>query len=126
MNPSRCSSRSRGPSRFRSRCLALAEMSLCELAALLAPRLSLDAPYPVAFRERLFTPVRIFWLFLAQVFSPGTSCRESVRKALAWLALAESHAQAGGAPAVLDRFRTGIVIEPVVTPSETELPDSMP
>jgi Transposase DDE domain len=97
MNPSRFSSRSRGPSRFRSRCLALAEMSLCELAALLAPRLSLDAPYPAPFRERLFTPVRIFWLFLAQVFSPATSCRESVRKALAWLALAEAEERAGDA-----------------------------
>ncbi len=56
------------------------------LAALLAPRLSLDVPYPVRFRERLFTPLRTFWLFLAQVLSPDGSCAEAVQRALAWLA----------------------------------------
>ena len=56
------------------------------LAALFAPRLSLDVPYPVRFRERLFTPLRTFWLFLAQVLSPGGSCAEAVQRALAWFA----------------------------------------
>lgn len=38
-------------------------------------------------RERLFTPSRTFWLFLSQILSDNSSCREAVRRFLAWLAL---------------------------------------
>lgn len=36
-------------------------------------------------RERLWPLAQTFWTFLSQVFCPGSSCRESVRKAAAWL-----------------------------------------
>jgi hypothetical protein len=37
-------------------------------------------------RERLFSPRLTFWAFLAQVLSPGSSCRDAVRRLLAWWA----------------------------------------
>jgi IS4 transposase len=40
-------------------------------------------------RERLFSPARVFWLFLSQVLSPDGSCQETLQKFLAWLALTE-------------------------------------
>jgi hypothetical protein len=40
-------------------------------------------------RDRLFTPSRTFWLFLAQVFSADGSCREVVRRFLGWLSLTD-------------------------------------
>ena len=36
-----------------------------------------------------FSPSRTFWLFLSQVFAADGSCRETLRKFLAWLAVAE-------------------------------------
>lgn len=39
-------------------------------------------------RQRVFTPRRTFWLFLAQVLSATRTCREAVRGAQAWLASA--------------------------------------
>src|SRR4030042_4151890 len=36
-------------------------------------------------RQRLFFPIRTFWLFLSQVISGNISCSETVQKALAWL-----------------------------------------
>jgi hypothetical protein len=38
-------------------------------------------------RKRLYTPSDTFWLFLSQVLTQATSCRETVRKFLAWLAV---------------------------------------
>ena len=35
-------------------------------------------------RERTFTPQVTFWAFVAQVLSPGSSCREIVRRVEAW------------------------------------------
>src|SRR4051812_1617346 len=35
-------------------------------------------------RERLFTPQVTFWAFAAQILSPGTACREIVRRVEAW------------------------------------------
>lgn len=35
-------------------------------------------------RERLFTPQVTFWAFVAQVLSPGSSCRDAVRRVEAW------------------------------------------
>jgi hypothetical protein len=43
----------------------------------------------VDFRERIFSPVVTFWMFLAQVLSDGASCQEMVAKALAALWLIE-------------------------------------
>jgi hypothetical protein len=36
-------------------------------------------------RQRVWPLAQTFWTFLAQVFCPGSSCRESVRRAAAWL-----------------------------------------
>jgi hypothetical protein len=41
-------------------------------------------------RQRIYSLPVIFWAFLAQVLSPGTSCREIVRRIQAWHAAAES------------------------------------
>ncbi len=38
------------------------------------------------FRNRLFSASQTFWLFLSQTFSADKSCRETVRRWLAWLA----------------------------------------
>jgi hypothetical protein len=35
-------------------------------------------------RERVFTPQVTFWAFVAQILSPGSSCREVVRRVEAW------------------------------------------
>src|SRR5215210_1669117 len=35
-------------------------------------------------RERVFTPQVTFWAFVAQVLSPGSPCREMVRRIEAW------------------------------------------
>ena len=42
------------------------------------------------FRERLFSPVVTFWMFLSQVLSDNASCQEMVAKALAALWLTEA------------------------------------
>src|SRR5205085_7561942 len=39
----------------------------------------------VRWREKVFTPVVTLWAFLAQVASPGGSCRAAVARVLAWL-----------------------------------------
>src|SRR5580658_589479 len=35
-------------------------------------------------RERVFSPQVTFWAFVAQILSPGSSCREIVRRVEAW------------------------------------------
>lgn len=66
----------------------LAQTALSELPLLFTDWLDLsqaDAKHPAS-RDRLFTPTRTFWLFLAQIFSADGSCTEAVRRALTWLA----------------------------------------
>lgn len=46
-------------------------------------------------RERLFSKQFTFWAFVAQVLSPGTSCREIVRRVEAWW---QEHVGAGTPP----------------------------
>jgi hypothetical protein len=41
-------------------------------------------------RERVWPLPQTFWTFLAQVFCPGSSCRESVRRAAAWLRISSN------------------------------------
>jgi len=64
----------------------LARRSPAELSELFAPWITLPPRFGNPKRTRLFTPSIIFWLFLAQVLSKDWSCRETVRKFLAWLA----------------------------------------
>jgi hypothetical protein len=61
--------------------------SPCEIVRQYEEWIYLDPSDIREFRERLFTPVRTFWLFLSQVMWGNISCRETVLKALAWLSL---------------------------------------
>ena len=65
---------------------ALAGKGVEEYAGVFGPWLDADALFAPPDRRRLFTPPRVFWLFLAQVLSADGSCREAVQKFLAWLA----------------------------------------
>ncbi len=58
---------------------------LYELFGHLFPeRLLASAEEGVNSRERAFTPQVTFWAFVAQVLSPGSPCREMVRRIEAW------------------------------------------
>ena len=46
-------------------------------------------------RERFFSPQTTFWAFVSQVLSPGSSCREAVRRVEAWWRHAQGEAFAG-------------------------------
>jgi len=68
-----------------------ANSSLCELRETFGSMipdalLSTEESGPNS-RERLYSPRVTFWAFLAQVLSPDTACRESVRKVQAWWCL---------------------------------------
>jgi hypothetical protein len=73
-----------------------ASLPLCELFCVLAPHLWLDADLGRRVRRRLFTPARTFWLFLSQAFAADRSCREAVRRALAWLGTIEGRQASAG------------------------------
>ncbi len=60
---------------------------LTELVQLFGPWVELPNRFAERIRERLFSPARTFWLFLSQVLAADRSCREVLRKYLAWLAL---------------------------------------
>ena len=60
-----------------------------DLLGAFEPWLGGAAGFGKAARERLFSPSRVFWMFLSQVLSPDGSCREALQKFLAWLALTE-------------------------------------
>lgn len=62
--------------------------SLSDLTEIFAPWIDLPETFGPPARRRFFSPLsRTFWLFLSEVLSADRSCRETVRKALAWLAL---------------------------------------
>jgi len=69
---------------------------LCEIfgpwlpAALLAP-----TDLGVNSRERLYPLTLTFWAFLSQVLSPGSACREVVRKIQAWYVAGEKTPDSG-------------------------------
>lgn len=62
--------------------------SLCQLGKMFAPwigRELLDPPADGAHSRQRSFPLRVtFWAFLSQVLSPGSPCRETVRKVQAW------------------------------------------
>ena len=67
---------------------ALRDGSLCQLASVCEPwtpsRLLEPTTHGANSRQRSY-PMRVtFWAFLAQVMSPGSPCREIVRKVQAW------------------------------------------
>ena len=73
----------RGTIRKLARLNSLQE--LYELFGHLIPeRLLAASATGVNSRERVFTPQVTFWAFVAQILSPGSSCREIVRRVEAW------------------------------------------
>jgi len=60
-----------------------------EMGAAFAPWLDGAVEIGPPARERLFYPARVFMLFLSQVLSADGSCRQTLHKFLAWLALTE-------------------------------------
>lgn len=71
----------------------LADSSLCELIELLGDNVPLPEVDPKR-RDRVFNQWRTFWLFLGQILSATQSCSETLKKAQAWLYLAQAEAQA--------------------------------
>jgi len=60
---------------------------LCEIfGAWLPPQLLSQTPHGGHSRQRLYPLSLTFWAFLSQVLSPGSACREIVRKVQAWYA----------------------------------------
>jgi hypothetical protein len=68
----------------------LPQWSLSELSASFPTLRKALAHLDFQFRERVFSPVVTFWMFLSQVLSDGSSCQEMVAKALAALWLTEA------------------------------------
>ncbi|MFH1312533.1 MAG: IS4 family transposase [Candidatus Eisenbacteria bacterium] len=70
-------------------CLSrVSRYSLSELPEIFSPWIVVPQTFGLPGRRRLFSPlVGTFWLFLSEVLSADRSCRQTVRKALAWLAL---------------------------------------
>lgn len=65
----------------------LGQAQPAQLAGLFGRWLKLDNGFGAPKRRRLYSPSRMFWLFLSQVLSPDGSCREVLRGFLAWLAV---------------------------------------
>lgn len=61
--------------------------SVAELSQVFGKQITLPHNFGQAGRKRLFSPERTFWLFLSQIFAEDSSCREALRKFLAWLAV---------------------------------------
>lgn len=72
---------------LRSHYDRVAELPACELPVIFQDWIHLSQAATDGFRDRIFTRVRTFWLFLSQVFSADGSCQEALMKARAWIAL---------------------------------------
>src|SRR5205085_6806003 len=73
--------------RMVSKVSQLRKAKVSQLPALFGGWLGIGDGPAGSFYDRVFTPVRMFWLFLAQVLSADGSCREAVQMALAWIAV---------------------------------------
>ena len=62
-----------------------AAMEFGQLQALLNPYLRWPERFGTAQRKRLYTPARVFWIFLAQVLAADGACACAVQAFLAWL-----------------------------------------
>ncbi|HLP45386.1 MAG TPA: hypothetical protein VK469_05545 [Candidatus Kapabacteria bacterium] len=67
----------------------LTDSSLCELIELLGDNIPFPEVDPKK-RDRVFNQWRTFWLFLGQILSATQSCSETLKKAQAWLYLAQA------------------------------------
>src|SRR3990172_7439027 len=72
--------------RFAKQKRLLEQNSAPQLIELFGKWVNLKEDFGNPKRLRLFFPSRMFWLFLFQVLSSDGSCREALRKFLAWLA----------------------------------------
>ena len=73
---------------LQARMVALRQASLCQLATVCSPWAPAKLLEPAArgtnSRQRSYPVSVTFWAFLSQVMSPGSPCREIVRKVQAW------------------------------------------
>jgi len=64
------------------------QATLCQLGTACAPwvptRLLQPAAHGAHSRRRLFPQALTFWAFLSQILSPGSSCRQTLRKVQGW------------------------------------------
>lgn len=65
------------------------QVALCELPLVFGNWIDLSDAASAAFRNRIFTQSRTFWLFLHQVLCGGCSCAETVAKAMSFLGMEE-------------------------------------
>jgi len=76
---------------LRRKARAFENAALHELMGVFGSWLDAAKAFEKPKRNRLFPPLRTFWLFLAQALSADRSCREAVHKLLAWLACAQQN-----------------------------------
>jgi len=79
----------KGRNRVGEKARRYGSVDVGDLTRVFEPWLDTGAALGQPVRDRLFAPARVFWLFLSQMFSADGSCAETVKKFLAWLALAE-------------------------------------
>jgi len=79
-----------GQEDLRDQLKTMQQASLCQLGKLckawVPAKLLEPAMHGANSRRRLYPTYITFWAFLSQVMSPGTACREAVRKIQAWYA----------------------------------------
>lgn len=79
---------------FHANVRRIAALALCDLVALFGRWIDFsELPDRREARRRIFPLERTFWLFLAQILSPGMSCAEAVKKVIA-----ETSARGGKTP----------------------------
>jgi hypothetical protein len=78
-----------GNGRLAAKRRQLQNTPISELADMFGQWAQIPTDGPEGSRKRLFTLSRTLWLFLSQTLAADKSCRETVRKALAWLALVD-------------------------------------
>lgn len=89
------------------------------------PLLVVAAPDVPSSRDRLYTSLNIFWLFLAQVLTGNGSCRRAVRRALSWLGGGGARASANTAAYCKARARLPIAwLESVLAATRSPKPAS--
>ena len=75
--------------RLRAQLKTLRHIPITDIKQIFAPWVEIPRNLKEPGRKRLYTPLNTFWLFLSQTLTKATSCRETVRKFLAWLAVEE-------------------------------------
>jgi len=73
--------------RLRAQLRTLRQPPITDINQIFGRRVQMPKNLTEPGRKRLYTPSDTFWLFLSQTLTKATSCRETVRKCLAWLAV---------------------------------------